>query len=376
MENIENIKICSRCVMDSTIKVIDFDKNGICNYCREYLERVSNEIFKEPERSQKLQELVDRIQKDGKNKDYDCIIGVSGGVDSSYVAHLVKELGLRPLALHLDNGWNSELAVNNIKQLLDELGIDLYTHVIDWEEFKDLQKAFFRSSVENIEIASDHAINALLLKTANKYGIKYILNGSNLVTEGILAKQGGRDIDYRLLKDIHKKFGTKKLKTYPAISIWHFAYLVLLKKIKFIPFLNYVDYDKEKAIQLLEEKYSWRRYGGKHYESIFTRFFQGYILPNKFNYDKRKSHFSTMIMSKQITRDEALKDLKENPYPSKELLAEDREFFLKKFDYTEEEFQKIMAQDPIPFTDYKSYERMFELLMPLVIKIKEYAKGN
>ena len=371
-----SVKVCTRCVMDSTIKVIDFDEKGICNYCKTYEHRVSTELYKEPERSQKLNLLIEKIKKDGKNKNYDCVIGVTGGVDSSFVAHLVKEFGLRPLAIHLDNGWNSELAVQNIQQLLNKLDIDLYTHVIDWEEFKDLQKAFIRSSVENLEIPTDHAINALLLKMADKYEIKYILNGSNLVTEGILPIQGGRNIDYRLLKDIHNKYGTKKLKTYPSISIWNFAYKVLIKKIKYIPILNYIDFDKEKAIELLEDKYGWRRYGGKHYESIFTRFFQGYILPNKYNYDKRKAHLSTMIMSGQINRDDALLELKNNPYPDQKLLEDDLEFFLKKFDFTKEEFEIIMKETPKDPKEFKSYESMLVKLKPLVLKIKEYAKGN
>ena len=371
-----SIKVCNRCVMDSTIKVIDFDKKGVCNYCKTYEHRVLTELYKEPERTNKLNLLVEKIKKDGKNKDYDCVIGVSGGVDSSYVAHLVKEFGLRPLAIHLDNGWNSELAVQNIQQLLNKLDIDLYTHVIDWEEFKDLQRAFIKSSVENLEIPTDHAINALLLKMADKYEIKYILNGSNLVTEGILPIQGGRNIDYRLLKDIHNKYGTKKLKTYPSISIWNFAYKVLIKKIKYIPILNYIDFDKEKAIELLENKYGWRRYGGKHYESIFTRFFQGYILPNKYNYDKRKAHLSTMIMSGQISRDDALLELKSNPYPDQKLLEEDLQFFLKKFDFTKKEFEIIMKETPKDPKEFQSYESMLEKLKPLVLKIKEYAKGN
>lgn len=362
--------------MDSTIKVIEFDENMVCNYCKEYQKRVETELYKEPQRSQKLKLLIEKIKQDGNNKSYDCIIGVSGGVDSSYVAHLVKEFGLRPLAIHLDNGWNSELAVKNIQQLLDKLNIDLYTYVIDWEEFKDLQKAFIFSSIENLEIPTDHAINAILLKTAHKYGIKYILNGSNLVTEGILPIQGGRNIDYRLLKDIHNKFGTKKLKTLPSISIWNFAYKLLVKKIKYIPILNYVDYDKKNAIELLEDKYGWRGYGGKHYESIFTRFFQGFILPNKYNYDKRKAHFSTMIMSSQISREEALDELKQNPYFDKKLLEEDLEFFLKKFEFSIEEFEKIMKDKPLEPSNYKSYEIIFEKLNFIVLKIKEYAKGN
>jgi len=362
--------------MDSTIKVIDFDENGICNYCKTYEDRVDTELYQEPERTQKLNLLMEKIKKGGKGKQYDCIIGVSGGVDSSYVAHLVKEFELRPLAIHLDNGWNSELAVKNIEQLLEKLDIHLYTHVIEWEEFKDLQRSFIKSSIENLEIPTDHAITALLLKTADKYNIKYILNGSNLVTEGILPIQGGRNIDYKLLKDIHSKFGEKKLRTYPAISIWKFAYMLLIKKIKFIPILNYFDFDKENAIKILEKKYDWIRYGGKHYESIFTRFFQGYILPNKYDYDKRKAHLSTMIMSGQASRESALEELKQNPYPNENLLKEDLEFFLKKLDFTNLEFEKIMNEEVKDITNYKSYESMLEKLKPLVYKIKEYGKGS
>lgn len=367
-------KICSRCVMDITIKDINFDENGICNYCKDYDYRVATELYKEPERNRRLHLLIDKIKKEGQKKEYDCIIGVSGGVDSSYVAYLVKKYGLRPLAIHLDNGWNSELAVQNIQQLLKNLNIDLYTHVIDWEEFKDLQKAFIKSSIENLEIPTDHAITALLFKIADKYGLKYILNGSNLVTEGLYGNSGGSNLDYRLLKDIHKKFGTKKLKTYPSISIWNLAYKIIVKKIKYIPILNYTDYDKEKAIKLLEKEFRWRRYGGKHYESIFTRFFQGYILPNKYNYDKRKVHLSNLIMSKQISRREALNELNKNPYPSQELLKEDIDFFFKKFNFTKSEFQTIMNSKSREPSEFKSYEGIFKKLKPLALKIKEYAK--
>ncbi len=361
--------------MDTTIKVINFDENGICNYCKNYDYRVATEVYKEPERSRRLNILIDKIKKDGQKKKYDCIIGVSGGVDSTYVAYLVKKFGLRPLAIHLDNGWNSELAVQNIQNLLNKLNIDFYTHVIDWEEFKDLQKAFIKSSIENLEIPSDHAINALLFKTADEYGLKYIINGSNLATEGLFSNTaGGLDIDYRLLKDIHKKFGTKKLKTYPSIDIWNLVYKIIVKKIKYIPILNYIDYNKEKVIELLEKEFGWKRYGGKHHESIFTRFFQGYILLNKNNYDKRKDHFSNLIMSGQISRGDALHELSKHPYPNQELLKEDIKFFLKKFNYTKLEFETIMMTKPRKPSDFKSYEGIFKKLKPLVLKIKEYAK--
>jgi N-acetyl sugar amidotransferase len=360
--------------MDTTIKVINFDKKGICNYCKDYDYRVVTELYKEPERSKRLTFLIEKIKKEGQKKEYDCIIGVSGGVDSSYVAYLVKKLGLRPLAIHLDNGWNSELAVQNIQHLLKKLNIDLYTYVIDWNEFKDLQKAFIKSSIENLEIPTDHAITALLFKMADKYKLKYILNGSNLVTEGLYGNSGGSNLDYKLLKDIHKKFGTKKLKTYPSISIWNLAYKIIVKKIKYIPILNYIDYDKEKAIKFLEQEFRWRRYGGKHYESIFTRFFQGYILPNKYNYDKRKVHLSNLIMSKQISRSEAFNELSKDPYLNQELLKEDFQFFLKKLNFTESEFEKIINDKSKEPSEFKSYEGIFKRLKPLVLKIKEFSK--
>lgn len=361
--------------MDTSIKMINFDENGICNYCKDYEHRIATELYKEPDRSRKLNILLDKIKKNGQKKQYDCIIGLSGGVDSSYVAYQVKKFDLRPLAIHLDNGWNSNLAVQNIQNLINKLDIDLHTHVIDWEEFKDLQKAFIKSSIENLEIPTDHAITALLFKMADKYGLKYIINGSNLVSEGLFSNQeGGSNIDYRLLKDIHKTFGKKKLRTYPSIDIFNFAYKIIVKKIKYIPILNYIDYNKEKAIELLEKKYDWKQYDGKHYKSIFTRFFQGYILPNKYNYDKRRDHFSNLIMSRQISRSEALQELNKHPYPDQELLKVDIEFFLKKFNFTQLEFDTIMNNKPKAPSDYKSYESIFKKFKPLVLKVKNFAK--
>ena len=371
----KDIQICKRCVMDTSIKMINFDEKGICNYCKDYEHRVATELYKEPDRTRKLNLLVDKIKKKGKKKQYDCIIGVSGGVDSSYVAYLVKKLGLRPLAIHLDNGWNSELAVHNIQYLLSKLDIDLYTHVIDWEEFKDLQKAFIKSSIQNLEIPTDHAITAILFKMADKYGLKYIINGSNLVTEGMHSNQEeGLNIDYRLLKDIHKKFGKKKLQTYPSMDIFNFAYKIIIKKIKYIPILNYIDYKKKDAIEFLEKNYDWKNPSGKHYESIFTRFFQGYILPNKYNYDKRKLHFSNLIMSGQISRSESINELSKHPYPNQELLKLDIEYFLKKFNFTQLEFDTIMKDKAKVPADFKSYDSIFKKLKPLVLKIKEFSK--
>lgn len=367
------IKQCRRCVMDTTVEDVFFDDNGICNYCKNYEKRVVNENIEN--KKQALLDLANKIKYDGKNKEYDCVIGVSGGVDSSYVAHIVKDLGLRPIAIHLDNGWNSELAVSNIHKLLNELNIDLVTHVIDWEEFKDLQKSFIKSSIKNLEIPTDHAIGAIMFKTANKYGVKYIINGSNLVTEGILPVEGfGRNIDYRLLKSVHKKFGSVRLKTYPSMSLKSWAFNIFIKKIKYIPILNYIDYNKEEAIDFLEQKYSWKRYGGKHFESVFTRFYQGYILPKKYNFDKRIAHLSTMIMSGQITRDKALKELERSPYGDNlNLLEQDKEYVLKKFDFTNEEFNKILQESPKRPEDYPSSDWLFKKFGSIMQKVKTKA---
>ena len=367
------ISRCTRCVMDATINDIEFDNNGVCNYCKNYELRIENEMIKDKKSA--LINLVHNIKKNGKGKDYDCLIGISGGVDSSYVAYLVKSLGLRPLAKHLDNGWNSDLAVSNIEKILSKLEIDLYTHVIDWQEFKDLQKSFIESSIANLEFPTDHAINALLLKTANKHKIKYVINGSNLVTEGILPVAWmGRNIDYRLLKNIHKRFGSLKLRSFPKLSLCELAYILLVKRIKFIPILNYVEYDKEGAMSFLESEYGWNKYDGKHFESIFTRFFQGYILPQKYNIDKRKAHLSTLIMSGQVSREDALLELKENPYKNSSKLLEDKKYILKKLSYSKEDFEKIMNSEVKSSKDYPSSDFLFNNFKSLLRIMKAFSK--
>ena len=367
------ISRCTRCVMDATINDIEFDNNGVCNYCKNYELRIENEMIKDKKSA--LINLVHNIKKNGKGKDYDCLIGISGGVDSSYVAYLVKSLGLRPLAIHLDNGWNSDLAVSNIEKILSKLEIDLYTHVIDWQEFKDLQKSFIESSIANLEFPTDHAINALLLKTANKHKIKYVINGSNLVTEGILPVAWmGRNIDYRLLKNIHKRFGSLKLRSFPKLSLCELAYILLVKRIKFIPILNYVEYDKEGAMSFLESEYGWNKYDGKHFESIFTRFFQGYILPQKYNIDKRKAHLSTLIMSGQVSREDALLELKENPYKNSSKLLEDKKYILKKLSYSKVDFEKIMNSKVKSSKDYPSSDFLFNNFKSLLRIMKAFSK--
>lgn len=339
--------------MDTSDHDIFFTDDGVCNHCLVYEKREKTELFYDDAGQQKLWRLVEKIKADGKGKKYDCLIGVSGGVDSTFLALKVKELGLRPLALHLDNGWDSELAISNIENILKKLDIDLYTHVINWEEFKDLQLAFLKSSVPNCEIPTDHAIVSLFFHVAAKQRIRYIIRGGNLVTEGILPAGWGYDAkDLKHIRAVHKRFGSKKLKTLPQTSLLRWVRHTFVNRTKFIPLLNYIPYNKKEAKRIIIEKLGWRDYGGKHYESIYTRFFQGYILPRKFGFDKRRAHFSTLICSGQMTRDEALDEIKKDPYPGEKMMKEDREYVIKKLGLSESEFSAMMTA---PARSYKDY---------------------
>ncbi|OQX21574.1 MAG: ExsB family protein [Candidatus Altiarchaeales archaeon A3] len=365
-------KICVRCVMDTSDQDIRFDEKGTCNHCRKYDKLMEREIYSREEKQQKLKQITNKIKEEGKNKEYDCIIGVSGGVDSTIVAYTVKKLGLRPLAVHLDNGWDSELSVKNIEQTCKVLDIDLYTIVLDWEEFKDLQLSFLKSSFINAEMPTDHAIMAVLFQIADKKKIRYIISGSNLATEGILPNGWVYDIkDWRFIEGIHGKFSKLKLKTFPHYSLIDLFYYLFIKKIKFVTILDYIDYNKKDAVKLIERELGWKYYGGKHYESVYTRFYQGYILPKKFKIDKRSAHLSTLICSGQITREEALEELKKDPYPSEEMMQEDKEYVIKKFGLTEEEFEKIMSLPIKSFKNYPNNNFLFsKLRLPLKIAYK------
>ncbi|MBM4076522.1 MAG: N-acetyl sugar amidotransferase, partial [Planctomycetes bacterium] len=327
--------------------------------------RARNELFVGREREIQLEKMVDTIKREGRGRDYDCIIGVSGGVDSTMVAYHMKQLGLRSLAVHLDNGWNSELAVCNIKQTLDTLGIDLITHVIDWEEFRDLQLSFLKASVPNCEIPTDHAINALMINTALKTGARFILTGSNLATEAIMPLAWGyHNQDLIHIRAIHRQFGTIPLKTFPTLSLPKFLWTVMVRGVKLVPILNYLNYKKTEAKELIQKELGWRDYGGKHFESIYTRFFQGYILPRKFGYDKRRAHLSTLVASGQMARDEALREMKNDVYGGNDL-QQDLEFVIKKFGLTEAQFEEIMTAAPKRHTDYPSNYMIYEKLTSL-----------
>jgi N-acetyl sugar amidotransferase len=304
-----------------------------------------------------LDRLVNEIKEKGKGKRFDCIIGVSGGVDSTYTAYITNKLKLRTLAVHLDNGWDSELAVSNIEKTLKRLGIDLYTYVIDWDEFRDLQLAFLKSSTPDSEIPTDHAIHAILYKTAVEEDVEFILIGRNTATEcgGVPAWSQGHG-DWRYIKGISKQFGLKKLKSFPHYGPMELLYFAL-KGIKNIPILDYTDYDKKTALQILKNELCWKDYGAKHFESIYTRFYQGFILPKKFRFNKKRLHLSSLVWSGQITREKALEEMEVDDYPLG-LQEEDREYVIKKLGISPEEFEKIMSEHPKSFWDYPSYKSM------------------
>lgn len=340
--------------MDTSDPDIAFDDRGVCNHCFAYDELVRTRVFTGETAETRIREMVAKVRRGNEGNRYDCVIGVSGGVDSSFVAYKVKKLGLRPLAVHLDNGWDSELAVKNIENLLKIFDIDLYTEVLDWEEFKDLQLAFLRSSTPDSEIPSDHAIFATLSRMAHKVGVRYIIAGMNIRTESHLPKSWSQGHwDWRYIKSVHKRFGTVPLRSFPHMSFLESRRLPE----RIIEILNYVDYVKADAMQILQRDLGWRYYGGKHYESIYTRFYQGYILPKKFGFDKRRTHLSSLICSGEKTRAEALRELEEDSYPADMQIA-DRDYVTKKLGITYEEFEQIMQAPPRTYWDFPSHGRM------------------
>jgi N-acetyl sugar amidotransferase len=351
-------RICSRCIMDTSDAEITFDEDGVCNHCHEYERRVAAEVFPPPEGHRLLAATVAQIKREGRRRRYDCILGLSGGVDSSYVAYLTKQLGLRPLALHLDNGWDSDVAVRNIHNIVRKLDIDLETHVLDWEEFRSLQLAFLRASTPDSEIPSDHAIVTALYEAARKNKVRWIMDGSNVVTEIMVpATWSHGHSDWGYFKGINDTHGTGKLKTFP-----HYGFLKLhlsywrLHRIKRFPVLNYVDYDKPKAIETLKRELDWEPYGAKHYESVYTKFYQGFILPQKFGFDKRRPHLSCLILDGKLTREEAVEQI-ERPAIEPEELRRDKVFVAKKLGISEAEFDEIMALPRKTFWDHPSDER-------------------
>lgn len=372
MKKDRKYQICSRCVMDTTDPDIVFDGEGVCNHCKGAEEKLEKITFESTEmRDLDLEKIVNKIKENGKNSQYDCVIGLSGGVDSSYLAYKVKELGLRPLAVHLDNGWNSELAVKNIETIVTKLEIDLFTHVIDWEEFRDLQIAFIKSGVVDLEMLSDNAIVVSVYRIMKKYKIKTFLIGTNIATESIMPNSWFYTPKYDSLniKHIYKKFGSgRKLKTFPMLNGAEYVNFHYNKSHNSIALLDYMDYNKPEVLKFLQNKLDYKPYPGKHYESKITRFYQAYILPIKYNIDKRKAHLSSLIVANQIKREEALKEL-EKPLFKSDLEKENEiEFFCKKLMISRREFDDIMKAKPKRHHDFKSYFKMHLKLRNVVKK--------
>lgn len=360
---------CVRCILDEADDpAISLDDAGVCNHCRDYDVMAGERVFPGAEGERRLREIVSTIRARGRGKPYDCIMGLSGGTDSTYVAYLARELGLRPLAVHFDNGWNSELSVKNIENVVSRLGLDLFTYVINWEEFRDLQLAYLRASVVDIEAITDHAIITTLHRLAAQHGVRYILSGTNIVTEAVLPVHWIHNkADHLNIRAIHRAYGTRPLKTFPLFDFRSKRYHIDVLGIRTVPILNYVPYVKADVKRIITEELGWRDYGGKHYESVFTRFYQGYILPTKFGIDKRRAHLSNLICSGQMTREEALAELQEPAYDP-ELLRTDREFVLKKLGLSESEFETIMAAPPRAHSEFRTEGIIYDtypLLRPL-----------
>jgi len=368
------LKQCSRCIMDNINDPdLIIDEKGVCNHCYEF-DKAFAKLPKGQARENALNDVIEKIKKDGKKKQYNCLLGVSGGVDSSYLAYLCRKFDLNPLIIHFDNGWNSELAVKNIESILGKLKYDLYTHVINWEEFKDIQLSYFKAGVVDLEFPTDHAIIASMFDIAKRHGIKYILSGHNIVTEGTYLPKSWvfSKLDFINLKDIHKKHGTVKIKTFPYLSFFKKMYYNFVVKFEYVQLLNLVEYSKDDVKNLLIQELGWRDYGGKHFESVFTRFYQGYILPEKFKVDKRQFHYSCLVQSGQMLRDEALAKMKLPAY-DEAMLESDREFVFKKLNFTAESFNAYMKAPIHQHTDYKTedylwnyYFKFIKLLGPII----------
>lgn len=350
---------CVRCVMDTSDPHIYFDGEGHCNYCNDYLKKKAQEIDKKYD-PQKLERLVEEIKAKGKGKKYDCLLGISGGVDSCYVAYLLKSFGLRVLLVHMDNGWNSEEAVLNIKNIARILELDYESYVLDWEEFKDMQLAFLKASVIEAETPTDIAIMGALHRMAAKYGIRYIISGSNNATEGFLPKYWHYNAkDTKYLEGVQKQFGTKRIKKFPGFGLLTEAYFKFIKGIKIIYILNYFDYNKPEAMELLQEKLNWRYYGGKHYESRYTKFVQSFLLPKKFDLDYRRATLSNQICEGKITREEAVEELKTLSY-NPATIETDKEYVAKKLGISRKELEDIINLPPKSFKDYPNDEKRLE----------------
>ena len=359
-----SVRMCVNCVMDTTDQKIEFDEHGVCDHCKTFYEKVLPTWRFGNHSVEQLENLTKKIKKAGKNRDFDCIIGMSGGIDSSYLVYVAKEiLGLRPLVFHVDAGWNSRIAVTNIENIVDKLGLDLYTEVIDWEEMKDLQLAFLKSGVSHIDTPQDHSFFATMYKFANKHNVKNILTGANFSTECIRnpIEWMYYQSDTTQIRDIHNKFGERALSQFPLTSIlWYKVWLPYFKDIKVHTPLNLMPYVKEDAKKLLIEKFDWQPYPQKHFESRFTKFYESYWLPERFGYDVRKVQLSSLILTEQMSRPEALRSLQKPSY-NKEEIRQEIEFVANKLDISVDELNSYLQLPTKSYRDYRSQENIYRI---------------
>lgn len=372
-------QLCTRTVMDTSDPAIEFDDDGVSNHFHNARERLTSEFFPGEDGEHRIEKIAATIIAEGAGKPYDCIMGVSGGADSSYVAIRAKELGLRPLAVHLDNGWNTDTAVSNIELLLRELNIDLFTHVVKWEQFKDIQRSLFLASVPNIEVATDHAIGALMMHQAAAHGVRFLLTGSNVETESILPRAWGHDNrDWRSIRAIKHRFGDPAIgmDTYPHLTPIRFLDYLLRHRMRYVPVLNYGGYNKAEAVKVMQQRFGYNAYARKHGESRFTRFFQEYYLPEKFGFDKRRAHLSSMIASDTMTREAALRELGQDMYGSVEKMI-DIEYCSRKLGFSPEEWAAVMAAPPAHASDFPNNGWLFDHTKNRITAVvRKIAKGE
>ncbi len=357
------LKVCSTCIIDSSVPGVFFDEQGVCNYCHLY-HRIEKDWPLGKEGEEQLAKLVDQIKARGRGRTYDCVVGVSGGTDSSYLLYWAAKAGLRCLAVHFDNGWNSPIAVRNIKNAISKLGVDLETYVVDWEEYKEILVSFLKASFPWADAPTDLAIDATLYRIAARENVGFILNGSNFRTEGKMPREWTY-MDGRILRYIQKTYGSKTVDSFPNITFLDYIYFVFFKGIRLVRPLNFMPYHKDQARSLLEKELGWEYYGGHHYENIYTRFVYSYLLPEKFHIDKRIITFSALIRADEITRAQAVSNYAEPPYPP-DKIEEDVEYIRKKLDLSETEFQRIMQLPIKSFLDFPSYFPLIMKFAPVV----------
>jgi len=371
-------RVCTYCVMDASNPAIEFDHLGQCNCCRDALRRKPHEWWPDDKGAAKMQRLAEILRREGQGKPYDVMVGLSGGIDSAYLAHVAsRRYGLRLLAVHVDGGWNSEPAVRNIESIVRGLNVDLHTYVVEWQEMRDLQVAFLKASVLNQDMPQDHAFFATLYRTAARFGLRHFLSGVNFASESVMApKFGFPSIDGLHVRAVHERFGKENLTTFPTISLTQFLWMTRVRKQLTVhrP-LNFIAYDKEAAKFELQREYKWRDYGSKHSESRFTKFYQEIYLPRKFGFDKRRLHLSSLIVSGQISRESALAELA-TPISSPAQVRRDLRFVSKKLGLRSEELEEFIEAPPISHFAYPNQMSLHSRLSALKSAMRRFARPS